>query len=109
MADTSVRELFEHYNQGLLRCLPMKNAEFLDILKAKNLLPDEVRRSLEQINETMERSSYFLDKIIIEGFSNSNDSCFINLLAAMQESDYDVAKDFAQQIQGMNFNCTYNI
>ena len=98
MARTA-RELFEYYNQGLLACLPMKDSTFLEILKRKRLLPDEVKNSLEQIDRTIERSSYFLDKIIKAGFDNGDNLCFTNLLAAMIESSYDNVKDLGMEIQ----------
>ena len=97
MARTA-RELFEHYNQGLLECLPMKDSTFLEILKTKRLLPDEVKNSLEQMRRT-ERSSYFLEKIIKAGFDKGNNTCFTNLLAAMIESSYDNVKDLGIKIQ----------
>ena len=98
MARTA-REVFKYYNQGLLACLPMKDSTFLEILKSKSLLPDEVKNSLEQMNRTTERSSYFLEKIIKAGFEKGHDSYFINLLAAMIESSYDNVKDLGMEIQ----------
>ena len=98
MARTA-RELFEHYNQGLLACLPMKDTTFLEILKSKRLLPDKVKNSLEQMNRATERSSYFLEKIIKAGFDKGNNTCFTNLLAAMIESSYDNVKDLGVEIQ----------
>ena len=95
----SAKKLFEHYNQGLITCLPMKDTAFLDALKNKNLLPDNMRNFLEQLSEGVERSSYFLENIIKAGFDNGNGSCFTNLLAAMKESSYDRVKDLAVQIQ----------
>ena len=99
MAKVSARKLFEHYNQGLLVCLPMKDITFLNVLKRKKLLPDEVRSSLEQMNKTTERSSYFLEKIIKTGFDNGDDSHFTNLLAAMIESGHENVRDLAIEIQ----------
>ena len=98
MAKTSAKELFEYYNQGLLGCLPMKDVTFLEVIKRRNLLPDEVKSSLEQMDKTTERSSYFLEKIIKRGFDNGDDSHFINLLAAMIESSHDNVKDLAIEI-----------
>ena len=100
MAKTSAKELFEYYNQGLLVCLPMKDIAFLDILKRRNLLPDDVRSSLVQMDKTTERSSYFLEKIIKTGFDDGSDSHFTNLLAAMIESNYENVKDLAIEILG---------
>ena len=111
MAKTSAKELFEFYNQGLLACLPMKDVTFLDVLKRKNLLPDEVRNSLKQMDKTIEKSSYFLEKIIKTGFDNGDDSHFINLLAAMTESSNVNVKDLSIEIQnklGMDSSQEYN-
>ena len=95
----SARKLFEQYNQGLIACLPIKNIAFLEALKGKNILPDNVRNSLEQLCNTLEKSSYFLEKVIKEGFDRGDDSCFTKLLAAMKESSYDNVKDLALEIQ----------
>ena len=109
MAKTSAKELLELYNQGLLACLPMKDITFLEVLKSKGLLPDDVRSSLEQIDETTERSSYFLEKMIKTGFDDGNDSHFTNLLAAMIESNHDIVKDLALEIQNkLDSNEDYN-
>ena len=111
MAKTSAKELFEYYNQGLLVCLPMKDITFLDILKRRNLLPDDVRSSLVQMDKTTERSSYFLEKIIKTGFDDGSDSHFTNLLAAMIESNYENVKDLAIEIKsklGVDSNKDYN-
>ena len=111
MAKTSAKELFEYYNQGLLGCLPMKDITFLEVLKRRNLLPDEVKSSLEQMDKTTERSSYFLEKIIKTGFDNGDDLRFTNLLAAMIESNYEKVKDLAIEIQnklGVDSSQDYN-
>ena len=111
MAKTSAKELFEYYNQGLLVCLPMKDITFLEVLKRRNLLPDDVKSSLVQMDKTTERSSYFLEKIIKTGFDNGSDSHFTNLLAAMIESNYENVKDLAIEIQdklGVDSSQVYN-
>ena len=77
----------------------MKDITFLEVLKGKGLLPDDVRSSLEQIDETTERSSYFLEKMVKTGFDDGNDSHFTNLLAAMIESSHNILKDLALEIQ----------
>jgi len=95
----AAKELFEHYNGGLVNCLPMKDVEFLELLKERKLLPDDVKNSLEKLVKTTERSSYFLDMIIKQGLDNDDDSHFINLLDAMKKSSYDVVRDLALKIQ----------
>ena len=96
---TSPRELFEQYNQGLIFSLPMKDVAFLEALKRKNIVPDNVKSSLEQFSSASERSSYFLENVIKEEFDRGDNSCFTNLLAAMKESNYDNVKDLALEIQ----------
>ena len=44
-------------------CLPMKDRTFLEVSQRNMLLPDEVKNSLEQMDRTIERSSYFLEKM----------------------------------------------
>ena len=95
----SRRKIFERYNQGLMVYLPMKNVAFLEALKEQNILSDDLRNSLEQFANASERSSYFLENVIKEGFNRGDDSCFTNLLAAMKESSYDDVKDLALEIQ----------
>ena len=101
MAKILEKELFEYYNQELVTCLPMKDDTFLKVLKGKGLLPDDVRESLEEIDNTTERTSNFLEKIIKTGFDDDKDSSshFTNLLAAMIESSHDDVKDLALEIQ----------
>ena len=111
MATTSAKELFELYNPGLLACLPMKDITFLEVLKGKGLLPDDVRSSLEEMDETTERSSYFLERMIKAAFDDENDSHFINLLAAMMECSHDNVKDVAIEMQnklGMDSHPDYD-
>ena len=107
MAKTSAKELFEYYNQGLLVCLPMKDITFLEVLKRRNLLPDDVRSSLVQMDKTTERSSYFLEKIIKTGFDDGSDSHFTNLLAAMIESNYENVKDLACHRDSKQVRCGF--
>ena len=80
-------------------CLPIKDKTFLEVLKRNMLLPDEVKNSLEQMDRTIERSSYFLEKMIKAGFDKGDNSCLTNLLAAMIESSYDNVKDLGIEIQ----------
>ena len=111
MSTTLAKELFEMYNPGLLACLPMKDIMFLEILKQKGLLPDDVRSLLEQMDETTERSSYFLEKIIKTAFDDENNSHFINLLAAMMENSRDDVKGLAIEMQnklGIDSNEDHN-
>ena len=82
-----------------MACLPMKDGTFLEVLKRNMLLPDEVKNSLEQMDRTIERSSYFLEKIIKGGFDKGDNSCLMNLLAAMIESSYINVKDLGIEIQ----------
>ena len=77
----------------------MKDRTFLEVLKRKMLLPDEMKDSLEQMDRAIERSSYFLERIIKAGFDKGNNSCLMNLLAAMIESSYDNVKDLGIEIQ----------
>ena len=77
----------------------MKDITFLEVLKQMGLLPDDTRSSLEQMDETTERSSYFLERMIKTAFDDDNDSHFINLLAAMMESSRGNVKDLAIEMQ----------
>ena len=77
----------------------MKDITFLGALKEKNLLPDNVKNSLEQFSNPSERSSYFLENVIKEGLDRDDDTCFTNLLDAMKESSYDNVQDLALEIQ----------
>ena len=77
----------------------MKDRKFLEVLKRNMLLPDKVKNSLEQMDRAIERSSYFLEKIVKAGFDKGDNSCLTNLLAAMIESNYDNVKDLGIEIQ----------
>ena len=77
----------------------MKDRKFLEVLKRNMLLPDEVKNSLEQMDRAIERSSYFLEKIVKAGFDKGDNSCLTKLLVAMIESSYDDVKDLGMEIQ----------
>ena len=79
--------------------LPMKEDMFLNALERQCILPDDIKNSLEQLSETSERSSYYLENVIKEGFYRGDNSCFTNLLAAMKESSNDQVRDLAIKIQ----------
>ena len=96
---TSAKKLLTQYNNGLIQCLPMKDSVFIDILKTKGLLSDDVIKLLNQLHKSTERSSYFIESVIKTGLDNGNDSHFNNLLDAMKESSYAIVKDLALEIQ----------
>ena len=89
---TSTKEVFEKYKQELTDCLPMEDSTFLNLLKEKGLLSGDMR---EQLNKTAEKSLHFLDNIIQAG----NDSSFIDLLAAMEESSCHRVKELSLKIK----------
>ena len=96
---TSVKKLLEKYNDGFIQCLPMNDSSFIDILIKKGLLSDDVKSSIDQLNTSTEKSSYFIECVIKKQFDNGNNSSFTNLLDAMKESNHAVVKDLALQIQ----------
>ena len=89
---TSTKEVFEKYKQELTDCLPMEDSAFLDLLKEKGLLSGDMR---EQLIKTAEKSLHFLDNIIQAG----DDSSFIDLLAAMEESSCHSVKELSLKIK----------
>ena len=100
MAKRLVTELFDHYHQGLIHSLPMKNRVFLSQLKQHDLLPDYVGTTLESLNTSAERASYFLDNAIKPSLSNNHpDNSFIKLLNVTAESTVDQVAELAEEIK----------
>ena len=99
MAKKSALELFEHYYQALIYSLPIKDDSFLENLFKHDLLPGNNRQTLEALSTHKQRTSHFLDNIIKPGLLVGNDTYFDKLLTVMSSSDYDNAKDLAEQIK----------
>ena len=111
MAKRSASELCDHYYQGLVHCLPMKNSTFLSQLKQCNLLPEDVSTTLESLTTSAEKASYFLDNVIKPSLGVSGDTHFSTLLTVMIESTLDHVVELAETIQaelhfGSNLNQT---
>jgi len=112
MAKRSALELFEHYYQGLIFSLPMKDVNFMEDLCKNNLLDEDIKLNLETLSERKERTSYFLDNIIKPELVVGNNTCFTNLLTVMKNSNYDNVKDLATQIEteyDINAKCKFVI
>ena len=99
MAKRSALEVLDHYHQGLIFSLPMKDIHFIEELFKHELLPEDIKHKLEELPERKERTSYFLDDVIKAGLIVGDRTCFIDLLTVMNNSKYDNVKDLAKQIQ----------
>ena len=100
MAKRSARELFDHYYQGLVHCLPMKNSTFVSQLRKFNLISgNEVSTALESLSTSAEKASYFLDCVIKPSLAVSGDTCFSTLLTVMTESTMDNVVELAETIK----------
>ena len=99
MAKRSSLELFEHYYQGLIYSLPMKDANFMDHLIKHGLVSIDIRKILEGLSAHKERASYFLDNVIKPKILVGNNTYFDKLLTVMNNSNYDNTKDLAKEIE----------
>ena len=99
MAKKSALELFEHYYQGLIFSLPMKDNNFMKDLFKNDLLPEDIKHKLEEHPERKDRTSYFLDNVIKARLAVGDKTCFVSLLAVMNNSKYDNVKDLAEQVE----------
>ena len=99
MAKRSATELFEHYYTVLVYSLPLKDADFIEELVKHDLLPRDLKSSLESLTINSERASYFLDNVIKPGLSVGNSQCFVKLLTVMNSSKYYNVKDLARTIE----------
>ena len=99
MAKRSALELVEHYYQGLIFSLPMKDDKFMEELSRHDLLPENAKRKLEELPIRKDRTSYFLDNVIKARLAVGDKTCFVNLLTVMNNSKYDHVKDLPKQIQ----------
>ena len=90
--------LFDHYYQGLIHCLPMRNDLFLSQLQQYCLLSSDVSAALESLTTSAERASYFLDNGIKPSLKENNDSYFIKLLTVMKQSKHCNVVELAEKI-----------
>jgi len=110
MAKRSATELFEHYYTGLVFLLPIEDADFMKELDKHDLLPGDLKSSLESITIQHERSSYFLDNVIKPRLTIDNDECFVKLLTVMKGTKYDNVKELAKSIEkelAIDTNCKF--
>ena len=98
MAKRSASELFDHYYQGLVHCLPMKNSTFLSQLREYRLLPEGVSTKLELLTTSAEKASYLLDNVIKPDLA-VDDTCFSTLLTIMTLSTLDNVVELAETIK----------
>jgi len=106
----SEAELLEHYYQGLISLLPMKDANFTEDLFKHDLLPRDVKIKLETLISHKERASYFLDNVIKPRIADCDNQCFGKLLTVMKISNYENVKDLAKQIEteyAINAKCKF--
>ena len=99
MAKQSASELFDHYYQGLVHCLPMKNSTFMSQLRQHHLFPEDVSTTLESLTKSAEKASYFLDNVIKPGLNVGVDNCFSTLLTVMMESTLEHLVELAETIK----------
>ena len=99
MAKRSALELVEHYYQGLIFSLPIKDDKFMEELFRHDLLPEDAKHKLEELPDRKDRTSYFLENVIKARLAVNNKTCFVNLLNVMNNSKYDNVIDLAKQIQ----------
>ena len=99
MSKRSALELFDHYYQGLIFSLPMKDKNFMKELFKHDLLPEGIKHKLEELPERKDRTSCFLDNIIKAGLVIGDKKYFDHLLNVMNNSKYDNVKDLAKQIK----------
>jgi len=99
MAGKTMTEVFEQYYQGMLYCFPMKDVNFVEILNNQGFLPAHMQATLESLDKSIERASYFLDYFIKPDL----DVCFDKLLTVMIESGYDNLRDLATKMKSELF------
>ena len=94
----SVCGLFNYYYQALIHCLPMKDDMFLSELRQHGLLPDDVNTTLESLDSSAKRASYFLDTILKPGVSSDGGNCLSKLLSLMKSSALENVAELAKKI-----------
>jgi len=99
MAKRSAVELFEHYYIALVYLLPVKDENFIEGLFKHNLLPEDVKSSLQSLTVCKERASYFLDSVIKPELAVGNSEKFVVLLTVMKSGDRDDVKELAEEIE----------
>ena len=71
----------------------------MDELHKCNLLPGDMKISLESFNIIHERSSYFLENVLKRELEVDNTKGFISLLTIMKNNKHDNIKELAEKIE----------
>ena len=92
-------EVYDNYNQKLVKVLPMDDVKFTTKLTHYKLLPDDVDDHIKSLSTQAKKAEYFLKKVIKPALDIDDTDEFENLLTAMNECEYNHVKRLAGKIK----------
>lgn len=96
----SIGEVFKEYYSILVETLPMSDATFVSKLYTCDLLPGDLRNSLNLLHRTSaEKAAIFLDSVIGPSVRSGVGSSFNKLISVMEDSDHQDMKELAKLIR----------
>ena len=97
--DINLKEIYRKFYLQLVSSLPMKDAIFISHLVTLELLPDDLKETVESKSTTAQAASCFLDKMIEPAIESGNNKPFEILLSGLEKSGNIHLKGLAQDIR----------
>ena len=97
--EMSTLQLFEDNYEALVTSLPMDDAIFVAKLRSKQLLPGNLKSTIESQKTSADKATVFLDKAIEPSLKNDDITPLKKLLTVMEDSGNDLLKKLAKTIR----------
>ena len=95
---SSTFRTYKKYYVDLIQCLPMDDVIFTGKLFESDLLPNDLKASLESLPTSTKKATNFLDNVIGPSIRVDDNGQFFPLLKIMEESGYETVKKLAGTI-----------
>ena len=95
----STGEVFKQFYVELVTVLPMNDVTFTAKLVPHDLLPGNLDDQLKTLPTSSDKAAHFLNCVIKPAINIGVDRSFNALLAVMENCEYGVVKELAQQIK----------
>jgi len=89
MASSSAIQLFEVCYETLVSSLPLEDEKFVAVLLENDLLPIDLKASIELLPTREAKTMYYLDNLIKQELENDDQTSYDKLVAVMSNSEYD--------------------
>jgi len=92
-------QVFQYHSPSLIQCLPMDDAVFITTLHSNDLLPGNLKATVQSQPTSVDKALKFLDWAIEPFLKSNNVMPFYKLLTVMQTSDNDNIRRLATTIK----------